>query len=269
MKPLVLTLRGRPGQRLDLSPVVPQRLAGLSEAEIGRIALNTTRDAVTLGDAFKMRKGDPRHIRIEGACDRLDQVGQGMSEGTIEVAGDVGAQAGRRMAGGRLVIDGTAGPWAASGMTRGVIEIAGSAGARLGGPLAGETAGMRGGVVLVRGDAGERVGDRLRRGTIIVEGSAGAHAGSRMIAGTVLVRGKAGPLPGYLMSRGTLLLGGGTAALSPTFVDCGRHELVAMRLLASFVTPYSARIARLLGRPLRRLAGDMAVQGLGEIFLCD
>jgi formylmethanofuran dehydrogenase subunit C len=128
---------------------------------------------------------------------------------------------------------------------------------------------MRGGVVLVRGDAGARAGDRLRRGTIIVEGSADAHAGSRMIAGTVLVRGRSGPMPGYLMSRGTLLLGGGTAALSPTFADCGRHELVAMRLLANAVAPYSSRIARLLGRPLRRLAGDMAVQGLGEIFLCD
>ena len=42
-----------------------------------------------------------------------------------------------------------------------------------------------------------------------------------------LVRGEAGPLPGYLMSRGTILLGGGSRELSPTFVDCGVHELLA------------------------------------------
>ncbi len=269
MKPLVLSLLARPAQRLDLSAVVPQRLAGLKQAEIGKLPLNTARDSVALGDAFRIRMGDPQLIRIEGASDRLDQVGQGMTEGAIEVDGDVGIQAGRLMAGGRLTINGSAGPWAASGMKKGFIEITGDAGDRLGGPLAGETAGMRGGIVLVRGAAGERAGDRLRRGTIVIEGRAGAHAGSRMIAGTVLVRGEAGPMPGYLMSRGTILLGGGSPELSPTFVDCGMHELLAMRLMASFLAPYSARTARLLARPLRRLAGDMAVHGLGEIFLCN
>lgn len=268
MRPLLLTLRRRPDERLDLSGVVPHRLAGLSEAEIGAVAIGTTRRPLALGDAFRLRMGDPRHIRIADACDRLDRVGQAMTGGTVEVEGDVGAQAGRLMAGGRLVIRGSTGPWAASGMRNGFIGIAGTAGDRLGGPFAGETAGMRGGTILVRGDAGDRLGDRLRRGTIMVEGRAGAHAGSRMIAGTVLVRGEAGPLPGYLMSRGTILLGGGTPALAPTFLDCGVHELVAMRLLAAHVAPYSAGIARQLQRPLRRLAGDMAVRGLGEIFLC-
>ena len=86
-----------------------------------------------------------------------------------------------------------------------------------------------------RGNAGERAGDRMRRGTIIVEGGAGAYAGSRMIAGTLIVRRKAGALPGYLMRRGTIVLGDGAEQLSPTFVDCGVHELVALRLMAAFV----------------------------------
>src|SRR5262249_45018651 len=141
----------------------------------------------------------------------------------------------------------------------------GAAGDRLCGALPGEMAGMRGGVVIVRGDAGERIGDRLRRGTIVVEGRAGAWAGSRMIAGSVIVGGSAGPLPGYLMRRGTIVLAG-RAELSPTFVDCGTHDLIALRLLALFVARYSARAARLLQRSLRRFAGDMAVLGRGEIF---
>jgi len=37
MTPLVLTLRRRPDQRLDMSPLVPQRLAGKRAAEIGKI----------------------------------------------------------------------------------------------------------------------------------------------------------------------------------------------------------------------------------------
>lgn len=265
MKPLVFTLREMPEQRLDLSPLVPQRLAGMTAAEIERLELQTTPQKVCVGDAFRVRMGEAGNIRIEGACERLDQIGQGMDAGEIEVVGDVGIRAGRVMSGGRLTIRGNAGTWAASGMRGGVLEIAGNAGDRLGGPLAGETAGMRGGVILVRGSAGERAGDRLRRGTIIVEGEADDYAGSRMIAGTLIVCGTAGRLPGYLMHRGTLVLGR-PSVLSPTFIDCGAYRLVAMRLLAAFVAEHSKRAAALLRSPLRRFAGDMAVLGKAEIF---
>jgi len=265
VKPLVFTMRVRPEQRLDCSPLVPFRLAGKNAAEIAKIELQTTRARVTVGDVFRLRMGDAAHVRIEGACDRLDQIGQDMNAGEIVIDGDVGIQAGRTMAGGRLTVWGNAGHWVASGMKGGVIEIAGSVGDRIGGPLAGETAGMRGGVVIVRGGAGERAGDKLRRGVIIIERDAGAYAGSRMIAGTLIIRGKAGRLPGYLMRRGTIVLGE-DAELSPTFIDCGTHHLVAMRLLAAFAAEHSARAAVLLRRPLRRLAGDMAVLGKGEIF---
>jgi formylmethanofuran dehydrogenase subunit C len=263
---LVLTSRGRPEQRLDLSPLLPHLLAGKTAAEIDAIALQTTRVRATVGDVFRLRMGDAQHIRIENSCDRLDQIGAGQNGGEIEVIGDAGIQAGRLMTSGRLTIRGNAGHWAASGMRNGLIEITGSVGERLGGPLAGEVSGMRGGVVIVRRNVGVRAGDKLRRGTIIVEGSAGDHAGSRMIAGTLIVRGAAGILPGYLMNRGTIVLGE-TASLAPTFADCGVHSLVAMRLMADFIKPYSKGAAALLARPLRRFAGDMAVSGHGEVFL--
>ncbi|HEY5126394.1 MAG TPA: formylmethanofuran dehydrogenase subunit C [Bradyrhizobium sp.] len=266
MTPLVLSLRATPAQRLDLSPLVPNRLAGMKEGDIAAIELQTTRERVCVGDVFRLQMGDPAQIQFESGSERFDRIGCGMSSGEIRVEGDVGIQAGRLMTGGRLEIAGNAGPWAASGMKDGSIVIAGAAGDRLGGPLSGEMAGMRGGVVVVRGDAGTRAGDRLRRGTIIVEGKAGAHAGSRMIAGTLIVRGRAGPLPGYLMARGTLVLAGGCEALSPTFTECGVHEFVANALMAAFVKPHSPDLAALLRRPWRRLLGDMAVIGKGEIL---
>jgi len=83
----------------------------------------------------------------------------------------------------------------------------------------------------------------------------------------LIVGRKAGPLPGFLLKRGSILLGGGCSELSPTYVDCGRHELLAMRLLAAMVEPYSKRAALLMRRPMTRLAGDMAVLGKGEILL--
>ncbi len=267
MRPLVLTLTERPPERLDLSGLLPHVLAEKTAVEIARIGVETTRRPLSVGDLFRVRMGDVRHIRIEGGCDRLDWIGHGMTNGEIAVEGDAGSHAGRLMTGGRLTITGNAGPWAGSAMRDGEIEIQGSAGERLGGPLPGETAGMSGGTLIVRGNAGTRAGDRMRRGMIVVEGRAGGWAGSRMIAGTLIVGGPTGPLPGYLMRRGTIVLGAGAEALSPTFVDCGMHELIALRLMAAFVGRYSARAARLLQRPLRRLAGDMAVLGKGEIFL--
>lgn len=267
MKPLLLTLRQRPEQRLDLSPLVPHLLAGKSRAEIERIELQTTRERANVGEVFQLRMGDAAQIRIEGGCDRLGHVGQAMSDGEIIVDGDVGVQAGRLMAGGRLIVRGSTGPWAASGMNNGVIEIAGATHDYIGGPLPGEIAGMRGGLVIVRGRAGARAGDRMRRGTIIVEGEAGAYAGSRMIAGTLIVGKKAGPMPGFLMKRGSIILGGGCSALSPTFIDCGAHQLLAMKIWARLVEAYSLRAAALLQRPLRRFAGDMAVLGKGEMFI--
>jgi formylmethanofuran dehydrogenase subunit C len=266
MKPLVMTLRTSPDQRLDLSLLVPQQLAGKTAAEIAQLALNAGRNPILVGDIFRLREGDAAHIRLEGGSDRLDRIGHDMAHGEIVVEGDAGNQAGRAMRGGRLMIKGKAGHWTASGMRGGQIEIARSAGDLLGGPLAGETAGMRGGVVVVRGDVGERAGDRLRRGTIIVEGQAKAHAGSRMIAGTIVLCRGAGALPGYLMGRGTIVLGKPGSELSPTFVDCGVHDLVAMRLMADFMKEHSRAAASALRLPLRRFAGDMAVLGKGEIF---
>jgi formylmethanofuran dehydrogenase subunit C len=267
VRPLTFTFRAAPAQRLDLSPLTPQNLANKTVGEIERVELGTTRERVTAGEVFHVQAGDPAAILIEGGSARFDRVGMGMAAGSLLVDGEVGVEAGRLMTGGQLTVRGDAGPFAASGMKGGSLEISGDAGERLAGPLSAETVGMSGGLVHVRGGAGPRAGDRLRRGVILIEGRAGAYAGSRMIAGTLAIGGQAGDLPGYLMSRGTILLGRGATLLSPTFGDCGEHDLVATRLLADYVGRASGKLARLFRRPLRRLAGDLAALGKGEILL--
>ncbi|HTZ68819.1 MAG TPA: formylmethanofuran dehydrogenase subunit C [Roseiarcus sp.] len=264
---MTFSLRATPDQRLDLSPLTPQNLAGKTVAEIEAIEVRTTRVRVTAGDVFRIRKGDPDTIVIEGGSARFDRVGMGLTAGSMSVEGEVGVQVGRLMSGGQLTVRGDAGPFAGSGMKGGTLTIQGGAGERLGGPLSGETIGMSGGILHVRGDAGERAGDKLRRGVILIEGRAGAYAGSRMIAGTLAIGDEAGDLPGYLMGRGTILLGRGATLFSPTFGDCGEYDLVAARLIADCVAQASAKLARLFRRPVRRLAGDLAALGKGEILL--
>ena len=260
-------LRAQPDQRLDLSPLTPDRIAGLDVKAVERLALNTTRIPVCVADVFRVRGGDAERIAIEGGSERFDYIGHGMTRGEFLLDGDAGFSPGRAMAGGRLQIRGNAGPWAASGMRGGKIEIAGDAGERLGGPLAGERLGMSGGVVVIGGNAGERAGDRLRRGLIVIEGAAGGSPASRMIAGTVVVCGAAGALPCYLMRRGTLVLAHAPDPLPPTFAPVGGDGLVFLRLLARTLAPISPRAARLVRGPIRRFAGDMAVLGKGEMVV--
>lgn len=267
MKPLAFTLRSAPAQRLDLTPLTPERLAGKTASEIGALALQTTRERVTVGDVFRVRMGEAETIVIEGGCERFDRVGAALASGTLVVEGNVGVEAGRSMSGGRLTIRGDAGPFAGSAMRGGALAITGSVGERLAGPLAGEIIGMTGGLLHVQGDAGPRAADRLRRGVVLIEGRAAEYAGCRMIAGTLAIAGEAGDLPGYLMNRGTILLGGGTSLLSPSFGDCGAHDLVAARLLADYVAEASPRLAKLFRRRLRRFAGDLAALGKGEISI--
>jgi formylmethanofuran dehydrogenase subunit C len=266
MSALRFALRAAPGQRLDLSPLTPERLAGLDVAAIEALPLQTGRHPVSVGDVFRVHAGDASRIVIEGGSDRFDQVAEAMKSGVLEVEGDAGQQAGRLMAGGALTIRGNAGGRAASGMLGGRVEIHGDAGGFLGGPLSGERTGMRGGIVLVRGKAGPRAADRLRRGLVIIEGDAGEHAGSGMVAGTLVVCGLAGPLPGILMRRGTIVLGH-QAELAPSFVVSGGAPLVFTGLLARAVDPISEAAAGCVRGAEARYAGDMAVLGKGEVFV--
>jgi formylmethanofuran dehydrogenase subunit C len=65
------------------------------------------------------------------------------------------------------------------------------------------------------------------------------------------------------------MLGRGCEFLGPTFVDCGVHDLVAMRVMAAHIRQFSTKSAALLGRQLRRYVGDMALLGKGEILTSD
>jgi formylmethanofuran dehydrogenase subunit C len=263
---LVLTLKVTPPQRLDLSVLLPHLLADKSNKDIAAIDLATTREKITVGDLFRIRAGSAEEIRFEGGSERFDGVGQGLQQGRIFVAGDVGINAGRKMTGGELVISGNVGPYAGSAMTGGRLEILGNAGDFLGAPREGELHGMSGGLLVLRGAAGPRAGDRLRRGTILIEGDAGDWLGSRLIAGTLIVLGRVGVSPGYLMRRGTIVLAK-PPALASTFVDCGQFASSFPAVFGRFLLPESRAAARLFHAPLRRFAGDMAVLGKGEIFV--
>src|SRR6185437_16662699 len=115
-----------------------------------------------------------------------------------------------------------------------------------------------GGIAVIDGNVGDRAGEKMRRGTIIVKGKTGESAGTRMIGGTIWAEGGIGSLPGLMMRRGTLI-GPSVESLLPTFVDCGKHDLVIVRILDRYL---KGVLGDLAPKPMplfvRKIGGDMA-----------
>ena len=265
MSALTLELRTEPGQRLDLSPLTPAALAGMKPKGIEAIAIGTVRETLTVGDVFRLKGNEAAKLHFAGTNDTCDFIGQGLSQGEIVVDGDAGAYLGSKMRAGIISVSGSAGALAGASMRGGRIDIARDAGEKAGGVAVGEAHGMRGGRLLIGGKAGALLGEKMRRGLIIGRGGAGDYAGARMIAGTILLRGRIGRWAGYGLRRGSLIIDKQPKDLLPTFGDCGVLEFTWLRLLDKELKATDGRFR--LGSRARRLVGDMAVLGKGEMLI--
>lgn len=267
---LVLTLKTQPPGRVDMSPLIPERLAELGARQIEAMPLECGGRHVAAGELFSVAGDDAALLLFEGGSERLDRIGQGMTRGEITVRGDAGAYLARGMRGGMVAVQGSVGAYCASGMKNGVVRVEGDAGDFLAAALPGEHRGMQGGTVLVQGNAGDRLGDRMRRGMVLVEGGCGAYCASRMGAGTIAVMGPTGANLGFAMRRGSVILDQ-PADLPPTFADFGTHDLGFLRLLHSAwrVSLPGSRFAAIADGPVRvrRFVGDLANRGQGEVLI--
>ena len=268
MSALTLTLTYRPDQRVDMSPLVCQKLQGMTPAEIAALELQSGNAKLRVDKLFTLSGSDTQTIYIKNSFNKLDFIAKDLASGRILVEGDVGAYLALGMKSGTVKVSGNAGLYAGCEMKNGYLEIAGDAADFLGGTLPGNKMGMKGGIILVKGNAGDRVGDCLRRGTILIEGDAGDYCGSRMIAGTLAVIGKTGRYLGYAMRRGTLLLWN-QPQLSATFNDCGTHTLAFLPILFKSFNGLDSKFAQddLAFSRVRRYAGDMAELGRGEVLV--
>lgn len=265
MSALCFELKITPEQRLDLSPLVPARLGGLSRKEIESLPINTTRAKLTVGEAFKVKGKDIERLEFIGTDERCDNIGARLSGGEIVVDGDAGMLLGARMKRGKIEVLGGAGVLAGASMTGGDVTVRRDVGDKAGGVAFGETMGMKGGFMSIGGDAGASLGERLRRGIIVVGGQAGDYAGARMIAGTLVFKHGAGRYAGYGNRRGSLIFTEKPRHILPTYSDCGVMEFDYLRLLDKWLREQGVRIR--LGGKARRLMGDMAVLGKGEMLI--
>ncbi len=268
-----LTLRQPPPGRISLAGIVPERLAGMSAAEVERQPLRWGRQTPALGEFFRVAGTPGLHLVFEGMDARFCDVARGMTAGECEIQGDAGDFVAAALAGGSVTVHGNLGRFAACGMRGGALHVRGDAGERLGAALPWQMAGMQGGRVIVDGSVGARCGDRMRRGEILVGGNAGEFCAARMVAGTLAVAGRVGAHAGYAMRRGTLLLFGAEAALPSTFVETAPAAEVYLRLLRRHWletldagSVFVRRAGAAAEWRARRWLGDLASDGRGEII---
>ena len=253
---LTLTLREAPAAPVVAEALRPDRLAGLSAAEIERLELwHGNRRAARRRRCSPSPAAGATTSASRATWRRVAGLGAGMAGGRLTIAGGAGPHVGAGMRDGEIVVEGDAGDWAGAEMRGGRLVVRGSAGRRLGGAYAGARAGMRGGEILVHGDAGDEAGAGLRRGLIAVAGRTGDAAGLSALAGTIVAFGALGAHPGAGMRRASIVAMGAVALL-PTYARACTYRPPFLRLL-----PAPAARARPAGHrradrgPLHALVG--------------
>ena len=268
MTDLTLTMKYRPNQRVDMSPITCDKLAGLELADIAAIELQNGKRKLRVDELFSISGSDVWNIHIDNSFAKLDYIGHGLEGGKIRVTGDVGAYLAMEMRSGEVMVSGDAGIYAACQMKNGLLHVIGNVGDFLAGALSGNKKGLQGGTVIISGNAGDRVGDHMRRGMIMIEGNAGDYCGARMTAGTIAVMGETGRNIGYGMRRGTLLLWQ-QPKVPATFGDCGTHTFSFLPMLFDAMSKFDSKFSdssKHFNR-VHRYGGDIAEMGRGEILV--
>jgi formylmethanofuran dehydrogenase subunit C len=273
---VTLTLRQAHAGRVGADIVAPDRLATLSNAEIGALPLwlapagtddrARPRRSIPLGELFSIQGDRAAVVHVAGDLRAVDGLGAHMGSGTLTIDGDSGRDVGRQMRGGTIDALGSVGTDAGLAMAGGSISITGDAGERLGGTLPGASRGMTGGEIFVRGSAAPGAANAVRRGLIVIGGDA-VDAGRAMIAGTLVVVGRINGTVGDWNKRGSIVTIGG-ATVPPTYRYACTYRPAYFGVLSRYLRSRAIPVDdRLTTGWFARYCGDLSQLGRGELLI--
>jgi formylmethanofuran dehydrogenase subunit C len=264
---LTLTLTTPTTVPVEAEVISPDRLAGLSEAQIAALPVQYGNQPAALGDFFRVTGSSNGDIRLSGDLSRVKLIGAGMTQGRIVIEGHVGMHVGAGMASGEIIVEGNAGDWAGAEMRGGRLVIKGNAGHTVGSAYRGSTVGMRGGEIVVYGHARNEVGGAMRRGLIAIGGDSGDFTGVNMLAGTIIVLGQLGWRTGAGMKRGSIV-SMHEAQMLPTFTFACTYRPVFLNLYLHHLRTMGLHIEdKHLHGPYHRWSGDAVELNRGEILI--
>jgi len=259
-----LRLKEKLAVPLDARRVRPDMFAGKTIAEIRAISVREGNTVVKLEDVFDVSGPEKApenpgqiEIRISGdGTAKIRYLGYKMAGGKIVVKGVAGPLTGYKMRDGTIVVEGGARGWLGVKMKGGTIEVFGDASDFVGSKLQGEAAGkgMTGGMIIIHGNAGSNVGAGMAGGTIVVEGSVRHLAGAKMAGGNIVIHGNCGRFTGARMTRGRIVVAGKIDGILPSFyVD----SLVPKAKVKKIV----------FEKPFMLFMGDALVNGMGMLYV--
>lgn len=264
---ITLRLKQQPEVPLEAEAICPDKLAELSNAEIGALTVYHGKRQLPLSDFFDVDGERSDQLIMHGDLNKVRWVGRGMKRGSITVHGDIGMHLGAYMKSGQIEVHGNAGDWIGAEMKNGFIHVKGNAGGQIGAAYRGSRAGMRNGLVIVDGTAGLEVGMRMRRGTIALGGLARDFCGLQMKGGTIILRDGAEIRTGAWMVRGTII-SLKPIQMMPTFGDAGNFNPTFMNVYARQLAQHGLQIPYAASEgSYRRYAGDASIPGKGEILV--
>lgn len=256
---------------IELQGITPDRLAGLTDAEIAQLQVWHGRNEHSLDQLFQIQGSleNDQTLVLAGDLTAAHWIGAGMQSGKIRVESSCGRHVGSQMRGGEIVIHGNASDFLGVEMTGGSIRVSGNVSDHAGGIYPGSKSGMNRGAIFIEGNAGKGVGQSLRRGTIVVGGNAGELTGWNMKAGTIMVLGECDRHVGAGMTRGTIIIGNGSEEnLGPLFARGGVYRVPIIPILANWLKQNSFDFPpELLSSRFHVYSGDQIKGGKGEIFI--
>jgi len=175
---------------------------------------------------------------------------------------------------GGFTILGNAGNYVAASMSGGAVRVEGSVGDFLAAPAGCEKIGLTGGQIHVSGNTGGYLAHRMRRGTVFIGGNVGPMAAASMVAGTLAIAGSVAENLGVGMKRGTILLADPGALLNggePSDSDAAGRFSRPLPFASDFLrldkgTLHQSFLECWTGNEVRRVRGDRAIGGIGEIL---
>ncbi|WP_423793297.1 tungsten-dependent formylmethanofuran dehydrogenase subunit FwdC [Methanocaldococcus indicus] len=221
MKEIILTFKDIALKTsVDMSVVLPEKLAEMKEDEIKNINLQYGRKKIKLCDIFDISindiDGEPKII-IENSNDYLYHIGEEMTKGEIIVNGNAGMYVGARMKGGRIVVNGNVDNWVGQDMFGGEIVVKGDARDYVGSSYRGDWRGMEGGTIIIEGNARHEVGEFMLNGLIHIKGNSGIFTGIHLNGGKIIVDGDVDVRTGGEMRKGAIVVKGKIREVLPSF----------------------------------------------------
>ena len=260
-------LKQQPTVPLEAEVISPDKVGGLSNAEIGALTVYHGKRQVPLSEFFDVEGERSDELEIHGDCNKVRWIGREMTKGSITIHGNAGMHLGAYMKNGRIEVHGDGSDWIGAEMKNGFIHVHGNAGGQIGAAYRGALSGMKNGTIIVDGSAGLEVGMRMRRGTIILGGVARDFCGLQMKGGTIILREGAEIRTGAWMQRGTII-SLKPLQMMPTFSYSNDFNPTFLNVYARQLKDIGVDLPfeRSAGT-YQRYAGDHSVPGKGEILV--